>query len=828
MAYDHHSIEKKWQAFWEKNKTFKTDVFSVKPKYYLLDMFPYPSGSGLHVGHASGYTATDIVSRFKRLKGYEVLHPMGWDSFGLPAEQYAIRTGIHPAQTTEENINTYRTQIKGLGLSYDWDREIKTSEPDYYRWTQWIFKRLYDKGLAYEANILVNYCPGLRTVLANEEVENGFSKEGGYPVERRPLRQWVLKITAYADRLLEDLDDLDWPDSLKALQRNWIGKSHGVELLFTTAQDHVPLSVFTTRIDTIFGVAFLVISPEHPMLDRIVSIGQHEAVNKYKEEVSRKSDLDRTDLNQDKTGVFTGSMAVHPITKALIPIYVADYVIMGYGTGCVMGVPAHDERDKEFQEKFGLALLKVIDDSDGREILVHSHFNDVDVNGKTPDEAKEILQAYFIEKRLGKVTTQYKLRDWLFSRQRYWGEPIPILHFEDGTKRSLEDDELPLLPPHIDNYMPSEDGQSPLTRVESWVHVIDPKTQKKAMRETNTMPQWAGSCWYYLRFLDPHNKKAPWDPMIENHWMPVDLYVGGVEHAVLHLLYARFWHKVLFDLGLVSTKEPFKKLKNQGLITAYAYKIPGGGFVAPSDVEERNGEFFDKRNGQPLKKQLEKMSKSKLNGVNPLDVVSQYGADTLRLYVTFMGPFDREKIWSDEAIVGCHRFLIKVMDLFEKGKIVDEYPLEIRRLTHKLIFGVEKDIEELSLNTAISKMMEFVNAMQKHKNLPREALAHFLIILSPFAPHIAEELFERLGYTKGISFEMYPTYDPMLLVEATCEIAVQVNGKVRASIVIEKGTIKDDVLQKAMELPQILKYVDKAIERIIFVPDKILNICVKD
>jgi len=828
MAYDYHSIEKKWQAFWEKNKTFKTDISSVKPKYYLLDMFPYPSGSGLHVGHASGYTATDIVSRFKRLKGYEVLHPMGWDSFGLPAEQYAIRTGIHPAVTTEDNINTYRTQIKALGLSYDWDREIKTSEPNYYRWTQWIFKRLYDKGLAYEAKILVNYCPALRTVLANEEVENGFSKEGGYPVERRPLRQWVLKITAYADRLLEDLDELDWPDSLKVLQRNWIGKSHGLELEFETAHLHVPLTVFTTRIDTIFGVTFLVISPEHPELDRIVSKGQHEAVNKYKEEVSRKSDLDRTDLNKDKTGVFTGSMAIHPITKALIPIYVADYVIMGYGTGVVMGVPAHDERDKEFQEKFGLAHIKVIDTLDGQEVLINSHFNDVQLDGKTPEEAKDFLKNYLSQKKLGKVTTQYKLRDWLFSRQRYWGEPIPIYHFEDGTKRSLDDDELPLLPPHIDNYMPSEDGQSPLSRVDSWVHVVDPKTQKKAMRETNTMPQWAGSCWYYLRFLDPHNKNAPWDPTIENHWMPVDLYVGGVEHAVLHLLYARFWHKVLFDLGLVSTKEPFKKLKNQGLITAYAYKIPGGGFVAPSDVEEREGEFFDKRNGQLVKKQLEKMSKSKLNGVNPLDVVSEYGADTLRLYVTFMGPFDREKIWSDEAIVGCHRFLIKVMDLFEKGKIVDDYPMEIRRLTHKLIYGVEKDIEELALNTAISKMMEFVNAMLKHKDLPREAMANFLIILSPFAPHIAEELFEKLGYTKGISFEMYPTYDPMLLVEATCEIAVQVNGKVRASVVIEKGTIKDEVLQKAMQIPQIQKYVDKAIERIIFVPDKILNICVKD
>jgi len=506
MVYDHHKIEKKWQAFWEKNKTFKTDTSSVKPKYYLLDMFPYPSGSGLHVGHASGYTATDIVSRFKRLLGYEVLHPMGWDSFGLPAEQYAIRTGIHPAQTTEENIQTYRTQIKALGLSYDWDREVKTSEPDYYRWTQWIFKRLYDKGLAYEANVLVNYCPALRTVLANEEVENGLSKEGGYPVERRPLRQWVLKITAYADRLLEDLDELDWPEGLKALQRNWIGKSHGLEILFESSGQRLPLSVFTTRADTLFGVTFLVISPEHPLLDRLISKGQHEAVNKYKEEVSRKSDLERTNLNKDKTGVFTGSMAIHPITKALVPIFVADYIIMGYGTGIVMGVPGHDERDREFQEKFGLAILHVLTNQGDKEILINSRFNDVDLNGKTPEEATKWLGDYLAEKKIGKLTTQYKLRDWLFSRQRYWGEPIPVLNFEDGTKRSLDDDELPLLPPHIENYLPSEDGQSPLSRVDSWVHITDPKTGKRAVRETNTMPQWAGSCWYYLRFLDPHNK----------------------------------------------------------------------------------------------------------------------------------------------------------------------------------------------------------------------------------------------------------------------------------------------------------------------------------
>ncbi len=828
MAYDHHTIEQKWQAFWDRNKTFKTDSHSIKPKYYLLDMFPYPSGSGLHVGHASGYTATDIISRFKRLKGFEVLHPMGWDSFGLPAEQYAMRTGIHPAITTEENINTYRTQIKALGLSYDWDREVKTSDSDYYKWTQWIFKRLYDQGLAYEANVLVNYCPGLRTVLANEEVENGFSKEGGYPVERRPLRQWVLKITAYADRLLADLDDLDWPDGLKALQRNWIGKSEGLELVFQKSDDHLPLPVFTTRADTIFGVTFLVISPEHPLLDRLVSKAQHEAVNRYKEEVSRKSDLDRTDLNKDKTGIFTGSMATHPITKALIPIYVADYVLMGYGTGIVMGVPAHDERDKEFQEKFDLASIDVLREENGEEFLINSRFNDVDFNGLSSAEAKARIADMFADLGIGKKTTQYKLRDWLFSRQRYWGEPIPVLHFEDDSQRSLDDDELPLLPPHIENYLPSEDGQSPLSRVDSWVHIIDPKTGRKAMRETNTMPQWAGSCWYYLRFLDPHNKEAAWDPTIEKHWMPVDLYVGGVEHAVLHLLYARFWHKVLFDLGLVSTKEPFKKLKNQGLITAYAYKIPGGGFVAPSDVEERDGEYYDKRNGQLVKKQLDKMSKSKLNGINPLDVIETYGADTLRLYVTFMGPFDREKIWSDEAIVGCYRFLQKVNDLFERVQIVDHYTPHIKKLSHKLIFGVEKDIEELQLNTAISKMMEFINALQKEKEVARGALADFVRILSPFAPHLAEELFERLGFTTGVSYETYPVYDPALLVETSVEIAIQVNGKLRGSTTVDKGVSKEFVMEKALEIPQVQKHLGQAIERVIFVPDKILNICVKD
>jgi leucyl-tRNA synthetase len=827
MAYDFHKIEQKWQAFWDRHKTFKTDSYSKKPKYYLLDMFPYPSGSGLHVGHASGYTATDIVSRFKRLKGFEVLHPMGWDSFGLPAEQYAIRTGIHPAVTTEENINTYRKQIKALGLSYDWDREIKTSDSKYYKWTQWIFKRLYEQGLAYEANVLVNYCPALRTVLANEEVENGVSKEGGYPVERRPLRQWVLKITKYADRLLKDLDELDWPEGLKALQRNWIGRSEGLELSFLKSDEDLPLNVFTTRVDTIFGVTFLVISPEHPLLNKLVTPSQKDAVEAYIDEVKRKSDLERTDLNKDKSGVFTGSMARHPITNALVPIYVADYVLMGYGTGIVMGVPAHDSRDKEFQEKFGLACLEVIASEGDREILINSRFNEVDLNGMSCEQAKNFLEEYFASSGKGKVTVQYKLRDWLFSRQRYWGEPIPIIHFEDGTRRCLDDDELPLMPPHIDNYLPSEDGQSPLSRVESWLHIQDPKTHKKGTRETNTMPQWAGSCWYYLRFIDPHNDTNPWDTDLEKHWMPVDLYVGGVEHAVLHLLYARFWHKVLFDLGLVSTSEPFKKLKNQGLITAYAYKKAGGGFVAPQDVEEVNGEYVEKQTGRALKKQLEKMSKSKLNGVNPFDVIDKYGADTLRLYVTFMGPFDREKIWSDEAIVGCFRFLQKVYDLFEKVDFVEDYPQDILKITHRLIHGVEKDIEELQLNTAISKMMEYINGLQKNKTIPRKAMGDFLVILSSFAPHISEELYERLGFQSGIINATYPTYDPENLKEDQVEMAIQVNGKVRSSLLVKKGESKENVMQQALELPAIQKYVQGSVERVIFVPDRILNICVK-
>lgn len=809
MDYSFIEIEKKWQKIWKEQKTFKTDSNTKKEKYYLLDMFPYPSGSGLHVGHASGYTATDILSRYKRMMGFEVLHPMGWDSFGLAAEQYAIRTKIHPSITTQENIDVYRRQIQSLGLSYDWDREFRTSEPSYYRWTQWIFTKLYEKGLAYEANILVNYCPQLRTVLANEEVENGKSVEGGYPVERRPLRQWVLKITEYAERLLTDLDDLNWPESLKTLQRNWIGKSEGVEVVFEEEKTKCPLKAFTTRIDTLSAVTFLVVSPEHPILKDLVTPEQKGVVEAYLQEIESKSDLERTDLNKNKTGIFTGSYATVPLINRQIPIWIADYVLMGYGTGIVMGVPFDDERDREFATKYHLPVIATESEECSIEAL------------------KERWANALIQEGKGRHVVQYKLRDWLFSRQRYWGEPIPILHFEDGTKRLLTDDELPLLSPELEDYTPSEDGNSPLARVESWVHITDQKTGKKALRETNTMPQWAGSCWYYLRFIDPHNGEKAWDIDLEKKWMPVDLYVGGVEHAVLHLLYARFWHKVLFDLGLVSTKEPFKEMKNQGLITAYAYKLETGGFVAPKDIEEKEGGYFEKETGREVKKLLEKMSKSKLNGVSPDEVVAEYGADTLRLYVTFMGPFDKEKIWNSEAIVGCHRFLHKSYDLCTSDRVQDCPPSkEALQLMHKMIDGVGRDLQTIQLNTAISKMMEFVNQFQKLPMYPKEALIAFVKCLSPFAPHIAEELYEKLGEKDKLAFAPFPKADPSYLIEDTVTFAIQVNGKLRASKEFKKGIEKERALLEARSLPQVQKYLEGKILKEIFVPDKIINFVV--
>jgi leucyl-tRNA synthetase len=813
--YHHQAIEKKWQKYWLTNKTFAAKVDQNKEKFYVLDMFPYPSGAGLHVGHVTGYTATDVVARYKRQKGLNVLHPMGWDSFGLPAEQYAVRTGTHPADTTKRNIDTYRRQLQSLGFSYDWDREIATTDETYFKWTQWIFTKLYEEGLAYEAEALVNYCPELRTVLANEEVENGLSKEGGFPVERRPLRQWVLKITAYAEKLLQDLDDLDWPDYLKRLQRQWIGKSEGAKVRFAVKGSEKQVEVFTTRHDTIYGATFLVLSPEHPLVDELCT--NQEEVAKYRSEVAAKSDLERTDLNKDKSGVPIGAYGINPISGEKVPIWIADYVLMGYGTGAVMGVPSDDARDREFVTKYNLPIIEVIEE--GRLI------NSEELNGLSIDEAKLRVVARLEEIGSGEGFVNYKLRDWLFSRQRYWGEPIPILHYEDGTRRSLDLDELPLTLPEVADFRPCDDGKSPLAKVKDWVEVTDPKTGKKAMREVNAMPQWAGSCWYYLRFCDPKNNDEAWNREIEKYWMPVDLYVGGVEHAVLHLLYARFWHKVLFDLGMVSTKEPFQCLRNQGLVTSTSYKIPGGKYLSFEDVEQSGKNYVESQTGKPVDKMIEKMSKSKLNGVSPDEIIEEYGADTLRLYEMFMAPFEKEKLWNHEAINGCYRFLNRFHDLVYSDKVTATE--EGMKLAHILVDGVERDINNHQFNTAISKMMEFLNGMIKLKQYPKEGLKMAVQALAPFAPHFAEECWEYLTGETGISFVPFPTVDPKMLVTESVTYVAQVNGKVRARWELPLGIGKDELLEKAKGDSHLSAFLKGDIVKVIFVPNKLLNIVVK-
>lgn len=801
--FDHEAIEKKWQDYWEQNECFSAEIDSSKEKYYVLDMFPYPSGAGLHVGHVTGYTASDIIARYKRQQGFNVLHPMGWDSFGLQAEQYAVRTGQHPAETTKNNIETYRRQLKSLGFSYDWKREFATSDPNYYKWTQWIFTILYDKKLAYEAEILVNYCPHLGTVLANEEVENGKAKEGGFPVERRPLRQWVLKITEYADRLLEDLDALDWPDYLKTLQRNWIGKSKGATLTFAVGSESI--DVFTTRPDTIFGVTYLVLSPEHPLIEKIAT----EDVSSYQHEASTKSDLERAELAKEKTGVFTGAYAEHPITKEKLPIWIADYVLSTYGTGAVMGVPSDDERDREFAKKYTLPIVTVIEDG----TLVNSDFlNGLDTNSAI---AKAIEHAE--THGYGKATVSYKLRDWLFSRQRYWGEPFPILHLEDGTKRVLDVDELPLCPPELTDYKPSGDGQSPLAKVGEWISIHDPVSGQNAKRESNTMPQWAGSCWYYLRFCDPHNETAAWDKEKEAYWMPVDLYIGGVEHAVLHLLYARFWHKVLFDCGLVSTKEPFATLRNQGLVTAKSYKISGGGYVAPEDAEDHPEQLIE---------QVEKMSKSKLNGVPPDEMIEKYGADALRLYEMFMAPFDKEKLWNSEAVSGCRRFLDRFYSLCASEKVAENG--EGEAFAHRLVAGVEKDIQSLQFNTAVSKFMEFVNHVSPLPSISKKAMQMASIALAPLAPHLAEECWQILGGESTLSFTPFPHVDPSMLEDDTTTYVVQVNGKVRERFDLAKNETKESIVALAKASENVARFLEgKQVVKEIFVPNKLLNLVVK-
>ncbi len=824
--YDHIRIEEKWQKYWEDLQTFRAETRPGQPKYYILDMFPYPSGAGLHVGHVTGYTATDILARYKRQKGFNVLHPMGWDSFGLPAEQYAIRTGTHPAVTTEQNIATYRRQLKMMGFSYDWTREVATSDPRYYKWTQWIFTKLYERGLAYEAESLVNFCPTLGTVLANEEVENGVSKEGGYPVERRPLRQWVLKITAYADRLVEDLKDIDWPESLKKLQTHWIGRSEGALVHFKEKKTGQILSVFTTRPDTLFGVSFLVLSPEHPLVAEIVTEAAKEQVDSYRKKIAARSDLERTDLNKEKTGVFTGAYAIHPLSGQEIPVWIADYVLMGYGSGVVMGVPAHDERDFQFAKTYGLKVLPVIASSESQECFEGEGvlINSCAFDGIPSLEAKEQILLKLESLGLGKRQVHYKLRDWLFSRQRYWGEPFPILHFPDGTKRVLALDELPLTPPELKDFKPSPTGESPLAKVKDWVEIVDLKTGKSAKRETHTMPQWAGSCWYYLRFCDPQNEAAAWSPEAENYWMPVDLYVGGVEHAVLHLLYARFWHKVLFDCGLVSTSEPFQTLRNQGLVVAKSFQRKTGGFVSPEEVYEKDGEFFQMGTHEKLSSQMDKMSKSKLNGVTPDEMVEEYGADALRLYEMFMGPFDKEKVWNTDAVTGCYRFITRVYDLCFSSKLVDEESEEALKLGHRLVHGVEKDIIAMQFNTAIAKMMEFMNAFTALEFYPKSVVRMLIQVLSPFAPHVAEELWQHLGGEGSLAYEPFPTVIPHYLVDDTVLYVVQVNGKVRGKWMLPKDKSSEELLVFIQEQPQIVKHLSGSVTKVIYVPNKLINI----
>ncbi len=819
--YDHQRIEQKWQKYWEDRRTFSADVDYSKPKFYVLDMFPYPSGAGLHVGHVTGYTATDIIARYKRQKGFNVLHPMGWDSFGLSAEQYAIRTGAHPAVTTEQNINTYRRQLKSVGFSYDWEREFATSTPSYYKWTQWIFTILYEKGLAYEAESLVNFCPALGTVLANEEVDNGRSIEGGYPIERRPLRQWILKITAYADRLIEDLEGIDWPDHLKRLQINWIGRSEGAKITFTEQATGASIPVFTTCPHTLFGVTFLVLSPEHPLVAEITTPEQHEAIVHYKKKVSAKSDLERTDLAKEKTGVWTGAYAVNPINDALIPIWIADYVLVGYGTGAVMGVPAHDARDLVFSQLFSLPIISVISPEG---VHINSSRPGFSIDGQDEETGKKRIVEWLETHGKGQKSITYKLRDWLFSRQRYWGEPVPILHFADGTKRALDMDELPLCPPELSDYKPSSTGESPLAKVENWVHIVDYKTGRSATRETNTMPQWAGSCWYYLRFCDPKNEKMAWDKEVEKYWMPVDLYVGGVEHAVLHLLYARFWHKVLYDCGLVSTPEPFQTLRNQGLVTSRSYQLPNGGYIHPEETREEEGRFYQIGTNAELKSQVEKMSKSKLNGVTPDEMLEEFGADALRLYEMFMGPFDKEKIWNTDAVSGCKRFLNRFYDMILSDKVSDEDNEETLKLGYRLVHGVEKDIEAMQFNTAIAKMMEFMNAMTPLEKYPKRVLRMVTQVLSPFAPHIAEEAWEYLGGKETITYVPFPSVEESYLVDDTVLYVVQVNGKVRGKWMLPKDKTQEELLSFIQTQPNIAKHLTGDISKVVYVPNKLISL----
>ena len=847
--YPFETIEPKWQKYWETNKTFKAvedEKFPKEKRKYVLDMFPYPSAAGLHVGHPEGYTATDIYCRYLRMNGYNVLHPMGFDSFGLPAENYAIKTGTHPKTTTNANIQKFTQQIKSLGFSYDWDRCVSTCEPDYYKWTQWIFLQLYKKGLAYEAQTPINWCPSCLTGLANEEVKEGKCERCGAQVTHKTIRQWILKITDYADRLDKDLEGLDWPESVKAMQHNWIGKSTGAEVSFTIAdKDGKPtdknLTVYTTRCDTLFGATYMVVSPEHKIIPDITTAEQEEAVKKYQEEAAKKSDLERTDLAKDKTGVFSGSYAINPVNKKLIPIWIADYVLISYGTGAIMAVPAHDERDWEFAKKFNLPVIEVLkSDVDVQKQAWTQdgiHINSEFLDGLNKKDAIEKMLDFLEENKIGRKAVNYKLRDWVFSRQRYWGEPIPLIHCPECGTVPVPDNELPLELPEVKSYQPTGTGESPLAAIESWVNCKCPKCGKPAKRETNTMPQWGGSCWYYLRYLDAHNDSQFCSTEAEKYWMPVDLYIGGAEHAVLHLLYARFWHKVLYDIGVVSTKEPFQRLVNQGMITSFAFQRKNKTLVPTDEVEQKeDGKYYEKATGEELEQIVAKMSKSLKNVVNPDDEIKSYGADSVRMYEMFMGPLTMSKPWSTQGITGIHRFLEKVWNLSEKqmtdldlnSKIEDKSLLSARKTFAQTIKKVTDDTASLNFNTAISQMMIFINEISKLPEIPKAMWQDFVKILSPYAPHLCEELWQKLGNSGTIAYEQWPTANENFIKDDTKTIVVMVNGKKRDTFEATPGTADDVLKQTALSRDGVKKFTDgHEIVKCIIVPDKLVNLVVK-
>ncbi len=884
MDYNFTAIEQKWQKYWEEHKTFKTEDDFSRPKYYILDMFPYPSGAGLHVGHPEGYTATDIVARYKRMKGFNVLHPMGWDAFGLPAEQYAIQTGTHPSITTQRNCDNFKRQIKSLGLGYDWDREINTTDPKYYKWTQWIFIRLFNtwfdeklqkgrpitelvipeeikkegkaavdsyisgKRLAYYENASVWWCPTDKIVCANEEVlTDGTHEKCGNPVERKNLKQWMLRIPLYAERLLDGLDGLDWPAGVKDMQKNWIGKSHGAEVDFQLEGLEEKLRVFTTRPDTLFGATYMVLAPEHPLLAIIVCGGREAEVHAYVQAAGKKSEIDRTDLSKDKTGVFTGRYAINPVTGEKIPVWLADYVLTGYGTGAIMAVPAHDTRDFEFARKFGLPVTCIMDPSgagdelrekvlageacwteDGSYIRSANSSLGISIDGLNKSEGIKKINTWLENKGIGKATINYRIRDWLFSRQRYWGEPFPVIHWEDGEIGVLEDNQLPLELPSLEKFEPGSNGESPLANSGEWLNVVD-RNGRKGRRETNTMPQWAGSCWYYLRYIDPENVQEPFSKAKENYWMPVDLYIGGAEHAVLHLLYSRFWHKVLFDLGIVSTDEPYRKLYNQGMILAFAYETSAGAKVASDLVEERETKFYHRETGEELQQIVAKMSKSLKNVVNPDDVVKSFGADSLRLYEMFLGPLDAVKPWVESGVKGVYNFLNRAHKFFtDKAHYVEgNEDAEVLKVLHQTIKKVGEDIENLHFNTAISQMMIFTNLAIKKGKVTQHTAGTFIKLLAPFAPHLAEELWSKSSGVESVSLSEWPEYEEKYLVEDSIEYPVMINGKLRFKLLVSADTPAGELEGLALSNEAAQKWTEgRAPKKVIVVPGKIVNIVV--